>query len=568
MMNSTINSLHIKGKGGRPLSFEDYTNIQGIITYARNRLDNKRYEHPSCAEYGITPVVLDSLIEGYRQRRNVADKQDFEDLQELLYDALYIHPNPAVQQFIANRYKFIYLDEFQDTSQIQYAVLKWYAVNYLDCNKGVTNTGKIIALGDDDQCIYGWRGSDIDIITWQFEQDFKPTVNQLTVNYRCPANILKPIIPSINKNQKRHTKGMRAHKDGGEMYAYSFFDNKSMITRLMKDITEDIKNGMNIVILCRTNFDGMIPAFTLEQQHKFDFSISGDNMTLNSALPRTIFRCASLFTERSTGAVKSTLELLVGRSFAWRIKEMMIALQNDKESIFTVDMKDIEHSIPSKEFLDLIMTLRMYRQDGKDIEGLKYLYSYLITNVYNRDNSYCENARAYIEVLLYIIDTNNFESVWDFCEVVQEYSDNLQLRINKPKVPIQIATVHEYKGKERDSVYIWNDSQGVFPSSKCDIKNIEEFEEERRVHYIAWTRAKKKLTVYTKAGSKGMFLGEADVDVKSGEQIGGNMSTPLKSNGVALGTPDLDEIPWEIDRLVPDDTWEKDGVIEDILPLR
>lgn len=564
MLNASIRSLKIRGKSGRELYFDDYSNIQSIVTYARNRLDNKKYNHPLCGEYGLTPTVLDCLIENYRQRRNVADKQDFEDLQELLYDALYVNVNPAVQQFIANRYKFIYLDEFQDTSQIQYSILKWYGVNYLDCNKGASDRGKIIALGDDDQCIYSWRGSDIDIITWQFEQDFRPVVNQLTVNYRCPANILKPIIPSINKNEKRHVKGMSAYKDGGEIYAYSFHDNKSMIVRLMKDIVSDIQDDMNVVILCRTNFDGMIPAFTLEQQHKFDFSISGENMTLNSALPRTIFRCSSLFTERTTSAVGSTLELLVNdKRLAWRLKEMMIAMKNDKQSIFTVDMDDIKHSIPKQEFIDLIETLRMYREQGNDMDGLKYIYSYLITEVYNRDNSYCENARAYIEVLLYIIDSNNFTSVWDFCEKVQEYSDNLQLRVGKPKVPIQITTVHEYKGKERDSVYIWNDSKDVFPSSKCDIGNIEELEEERRVHYIAWTRAKKKLTIYTKTGNKGMFLQEATVDVKVGETIGGTMNSQLHSNGIQLDN----EIPWDIDKNVPDDTWNTDDINADILPF-
>jgi DNA helicase-2/ATP-dependent DNA helicase PcrA len=331
------------------------------------------------------------------------------------------------------------------------------------------------------------------------------------------------VISSIEKNKNRHKKLLRSYKEGGEMYAYSFHDNKSMINRLMKDITEDMQNNMNVVILCRTNFDGMIPAFTLEQQHKFDFSISGENMTLNSALPRSIFRCASLFTERSTNAVKSTLELLAGRNSAWTIKELVYTMQNDKSSIFTMDFDDIKYSVP--QLADLIGVLRHYRENNSDMEGLKYLYSYMLTEVYAGDNSYCENARAYIEVLLHIIDTNRFDTVFDFCDKVQEYSDNLQLRVNKPKVPIQIATVHEYKGKERDSVYIWNDSMGVFPASKADMKEQEEMEEERRVHYIAWTRAKKKLTVYTKKDNRGIFLNETTVEVVSGESIGGSLSS-------------------------------------------
>ena len=520
MIKKTADSLRIRHKNGKNLTQEDYFHIQGIITYARNRLDNKRYDNPACEEYGITPIILDSLIDGYKKRRDVENKHDFEDLQELLYDALYTNPNPAVQKFISERYNYIYLDEFQDTSQIQYAILKWYGVNYLSQNTGSAR-GKMVAVGDDDQAIYSWRGSDVDIITWQFEQDFSPVVNQLTTNYRCPNNILEPVINSIVLNKKRHIKELKSSREGGEMYAYSFADNRGMIMRLMNDIEEDLQKGYNIVILCRTNFDGMIPAFTLEQQHRFDFSISGTNMTLNSALPRSIFRCASLFTERSTNAVRQSLELLVGRQNAWKIKEFVYVLQNDKESIFTIDLEDIKFSVP---FLyDLISTLREYRDRNEDIEGLKYLYNYMMTEVYQGDSTYCENARAYIELLLVIIDTHNFENVFDFCEKIQEYSDNLVLRVGKTKVPIQIATVHEYKGKERDSVYIWNDSTDIFPSKRADLSNDEELEEERRVHYIAWTRAKKKLTVYAKRGQQGRFLIECKTDVKNGEIIGGRI---------------------------------------------
>lgn len=520
MIKKTADSLRIRHKNGKNLTQEDYYQIQGIITYARNRLDNKRYDNPACEEYGITPIILDSLIDGYKKRRDVENKHDFEDLQELLYDALYTNPNPAVQKFISERYNYIYLDEFQDTSQIQYAILKWYGVNYLSQNTGSAR-GKIVAVGDPQQCIYTWRGSDNDIIEWQFTQDFNPTENCLSTNYRCPSNILNPVIPSIKNNKTKHEIPLKSSRDGGEMYAYSFADNRGMIMRLMNDIEDDLQKGYNIVILCRTNFDGMIPAFTLEQQHRFDFSISGTNMTLNSALPRSIFRCVSLFTERSTNAVRQSLELLVGRQNAWKIKEFVYVLQNDKESIFTIDLDDIKFSVP---FLyDLISTLREYRDRNEDIEGLKYLYNYMMTEVYQGDSTYCENARAYIELLLVIIDTHNFDNVFDFCEKIQEYSDNLVLRVGKPKVPIQIATVHEYKGKERDSVYIWNDSTDIFPSKRADLSNEEELEEERRVHYIAWTRAKKKLTVYAKRGQQGRFLIECKTDVKNGEIIGGKI---------------------------------------------
>ena len=230
---------------------------------------------------------------------------DFEDLQELLYKYLYVTPNKAVQDFVAGRYKYIYLDEFQDTSQIQYAILKFYARGRLVFNKE-TKAGyeepifdglytpfedrdkRIIALGDDDQCIYSWRGSDIRIISEWFERDFKPTVTQLTVNYRCPENILKPVIPSIEKNKFRHQKPLVSYNKGGEFNIYSSDDVFFMLEDMCKKITEDVEKGLSVAIICRTNYDGVLPALYLEMLHKFKFSVSGVNMTLNTALPKKL----------------------------------------------------------------------------------------------------------------------------------------------------------------------------------------------------------------------------------------------------------------------------------------
>ena len=114
-------------------------------------------------------------------------------------------------------------------------------------------------------------------------------------------------------------------------------------------------------------------------------------------------------------------------------------------------------------------------------------------------------------MLLLIIDSHDFTDVYDFREYIDEINERLKGRIGKSNVGVQVATVHESKGKEWDSVYIWNDSEGSFPSSQCDMDNQEQVEEERRIHYIAWTRARKKLTVLAKVGRLSPFIKEAGV---------------------------------------------------------
>ena len=92
---------------------------------------------------------------------------------------------------------------------------------------------------------------------------------------------------------------------------------------------------------------------------------------------------------------------------------------------------------------------------------------------------------------------------------MDDLNERLQARVGK-NYGISISTVHEFKGKERDSIYVWNDSEGVFPSPKTDLKELSQVEEERRVHYIACTRARCKSTIYSLMGSTGMFLNEMD----------------------------------------------------------
>ena len=765
-------------RDGNPLTNEDYQIINSVIVYYRGRLDDKKYQHPNAREYGLTPSILDLVVKQYASLRQIEGVMDFEEIQELLYQYLYVTPNKAVQDFVANRFKFMYVDEFQDTSQMQYAILKYYARGHQKqnilgvCKEEVSYTGeetkgKFVVIGDPSQCftadtnftvqcrnsfldgseqvdpnndfsvdhkyfekdykewksngsnkvfwadsgwfetaedieegmlltgfsddvnngytmvtgvkrhkysgcvvsfigynnerkisvtpeheffeyvgdcitnikkpyviffydkdddnfrevhqlvdnwgthyfgtceqvfsyidgaklesvefyynfddnyyktiraidirkdtilairsgsdgavynsvvdahykiiiedydgfvydintsdhiilpnsslvshncIYSFKGSDKEIICSTFDEDFMPTHTALSYNYRCPSNILNPIVPSIHINPEGSKQSINAYNEGGIFHAYNFSSMQNMIKKLQEDLDEDMSNGMKSAILCRTNFDGLIPAFVLESRKIYNFSISGKNMTLNSPLPRKLIGVTSLFTERATPSVRTTLEMFVPRFDHWKVKQLVDTMKNNNMNIWQVPIEDIDYSIPN--LVDMIESLKgimmpdgQVRDKEKELEALKFIYFWLTVNTFSGDNSYCMSARAYIDCLLYILDTNEFKSVYEFLEELDEIDDRLNGRIDKKKVDIEIATVHEFKGKERDSVYVWNDSENVFPSSKCDLVIVDQVEEERRVHYIACTRAKKKSSIYSLIGKEGMFANEMD----------------------------------------------------------
>lgn len=528
-LKKAVDTCNIK-RDGNPLSKEDYNIISGILIYYRGRLDQSKYEHPSASDYGLTPTMLDMVARQFALNRQAQGIMDFEEVMEVLYKYLYLQPNAAVQDFISNRYNYIYIDEFQDTSQMAYAILKFYLRGKLALNNnnavsedllynGVSTLGKAIFVGDISQCIYSFRGSDSTILGESVLADFNPSITALSVNWRCPSNILNPVVQSIYHNEDSAKQVIKSAKEGGVFNALKYPSVKAMCEALKEGILQDLASYHSIAIICRTNFDGLIPALMLESDGTFNFSISGENMTLTSALPRNLVGVACLFTERTSNAVKQALEWVAGRQGYWEVKALMEVLKTNKVSVWQLPEEDLNYSC--KSLTPFITAMRkIFMADGVrhadlEVEALKAVYMYLYNEVFAYDSLYNMNARAIIESLMHILDSNNFNSVHEYLEEISFLGDKLTARIKKSGATIKIVTVHEAKGKEYDSVYVWNDSDGIFPTNKCDLQNKSQVAEERRVHYIACTRAKQKLSVLALSGKLGIFAKEMDCEFKS-----------------------------------------------------
>lgn len=494
----TCEKYRISNKSSGYMSNEDYKIIEGIFTYCRNWLDNTKYNHPEFDTYSLTPTIIDSMLYDMKESRRKLNVVDFEDSQEIMYQTL--KSNTAFQDLVASRYSIIYIDEFQDTSQIQYAILKYYF-------KGAK---KVVAFGDDDQTIYTWRGSDINIITKDFIQDYKPAIQKLDINFRCPSNILEPIIPSIMKNENRHYKELKSYIQGGILEIISDREVMGFAERMLESIIEDMRNERTVAILTRTNYDGLIPAFLIQLQRKFNYSISSEAMTANSALPRSILNLASLYTERTSLRVQQALDMITPKNGKYSTRKFYDAIKStSNKNIWNVPINDIKHSAPL--ISDVIEMLRQVKEESGELMSFIRLLHYVKMTNFLGDSEYSKGARNFIDLLFIILSIREYSSVAEFMMHFRELNQEVGAHVKNTKgARVHIGTVHEAKGKEWDSVYIWNDVEGVFPSSKTG-ESVEDYEEERRVHYIAWTRAKEKLTVLTIAGSESPFLLECDI---------------------------------------------------------
>lgn len=478
---------------------DEVSDFSCIVAYARNRLDNKKYEHPLMEEFNMDAFMLDAVLIECKRLRRASGKMDFEDMQEMLLEGIEI--NPAVKQYVESRYDFIYVDEFQDTSQLQYKLLRYY----FDAAK------RKIAIGDDDQTIYSWRGSDSAIINYKFEEDYKPVIRQLTMNYRCAKNILDAVIPSIEQNTGRHEKKLRGCRPNGDLLVIDSGD----VNHLLGSVKRDLAEGMDVAILARTNLDLLIPAILLEIEGGLDFQLS-KTVSLSNRIPRQVFGLMDLVTKRFTEGFEETLKMFVPVYNHYEVEKLDGILRaNKSKSIFNIDKEDIYYSIPT--LAPMLINLRIAKEVS-DVNAYIFLLDMMIKNVYVGKTVYAQKARDFVLFIKrLILDHEKLKDLSMF-ELDILFNSELPSRFNirtnlKAVTRVKLTTVHDAKGKEWDSVAIWNNTKGSFPNTvgSRDL-TPEEYEEERRVHYIAWTRCRKKLVVYTEAGRKGDFLLECNLD--------------------------------------------------------
>lgn len=515
--------------GYRPLTVDDYVEIQTLLSYVQNRLDSSRYEHPIAEDFEFGQTDIELLLDAFRKCKVAAEVQDFDDLEYLLLNGYSRYP--AVRDYVKSRYEYLFIDEFQDVSQLQYEVFR----PYFEGAKG------FICLGDDDQCIYSWRGSDVRLISGVFEKDWPVSVYHLSTNYRCGTNILQAVVPSIEQNTVRHDKKLQSAVPGGEIVVHM-----QNCLGSLTDCFTGPREG-SLAILGRTNSDLLIP-FMRAVQCGCPVLAASKGISFTRSYPKVVFGLTELVSKRYTAEFSRYLRVFASGARSYEVTKLCDVLANDPTlSLFTIDQSDVRYSAPS-----LASVVRTLQTVGKDNPKECYiaLLKLFDEKLSDSDSLYATECSRFVRYVLSLLKTEPLKSadfgIWCnfFFTVLPASLKNAQQAASNPAVMssktngcITFMTVHEAKGKEWDTVLLWNDFYGCFPSvqSTASVKgSIEKsgwdssgmlkggpgpgepdekvdltFEEERRVHYIAWTRARRKLIVFTDPTRlKGSFLKE------------------------------------------------------------
>ena len=490
----------LKNKGLDPKSYSPNAIRNQISSCKNEMMSYQEYEKFAIGDY---EKVVYEVFKEYEQTLKNNNSIDFDDL--LLLPIRLFKEHPQVLENYQERFQYVLIDEYQDTNEVQYILSKMICAKYKN----------ICCVGDEDQSIYSFRGANYKNIL-NFEKDYpNAKVIKLEQNYRSTTTILDAANDVIRHNKDRKNKVLWSDKGKGDKISYyrafNGIDEAQYVSREIKNLINNGIEYQNIAILYRTNAQ----SHTMEEELLKDsipYKIVGGvgfysrkeikdvlaylrliyNSRDNVSLLRVINvpkrgignKTISNLIEKANIESKSIYDVIdSGKELAF--KEMVESLRKQSESLTLTDLVD--------RILDVTGIKKEY-EDEKTLEADIRL----------------ENLEELKTVTRTFEEREGVVSLEDFLLEVSLVTDVNEY--DKDPNKVSLMTVHSVKGLEFDYVFIIGLEEGLFPHVNS-ILNENELEEERRLCYVAITRAKEKL-YFVNARSR-MLFGQETANVAS-----------------------------------------------------
>ncbi len=438
---------------------------------------------------------------------------DFDDLLLLTYKIL--NENPDLAREISNKYQYIMVDEYQDTNEIQLLLLKKLCLNH----------NNICVVGDDDQSIYGFRGANHKNIL-EFEKDFNAKIIKLELNYRSTNQILNAANNLISFNKNRYNKKLiSAIGDGKEVEVIESYNESAEAENIAKRVKKLINQGVSpneIAILYRINA----------------LSRSIEDGLRSHGIPYKLVGGMKFYEREEIKDLISYLRLIINLNDDYSFKRVV---NKPRRGIGKTTISKLEEAKGDKSFIKFIKEDNLNFLSKKAAKTLKEFALMIETFSKLPLDELPEAIEEAIELSTSYKDEDKKRNVEEFYGMMREKKDlslreflnELSLESDQDKIAdslINVMTIHASKGLEFEHIFVIGMEEGFFPLNDADI------EEERRLAYVAITRAKKELTLsYVKSRflrgvrsnvTKSRFLTEAGL-IK-GERVNLNNSNGLK----------------------------------------
>ncbi|SHJ97134.1 ATP-dependent helicase [Tepidibacter formicigenes] len=460
--------------------------INGVI----NEISLLKNELININEFTSNIISKEEFFKLYNMYENYKEdmkKVDFDDMLIHTYNLL--KENENILNIIRRKYKYILIDEFQDINKVQFEVLKLIA-------KPLEN---IFVVGDEDQSIYGFRGARPDFLL-EFEKYFSNVKNiLLDVNYRSTDNIIKKSNKLISKNEKRYEKHIKGVKVKGDNIVFINPDDSEEEAKKIGSLILESINKFNLkysdfAIIYRTNIQSraLIDVF---MDMNIPFMVRD---TVVSIYDHWIAKDINSYLKVSIdNTLKEEFSRIINKPFRYISKESIKIAMADGDFLNNIKTKCNLKPWQIKTIEDLEYDLSYIRNlSAKD--AISYIRTSLEYDRYLID--YCEKRKIKITGLFEILNeiegsASNFKNIYDYLNHIEKVKEEiLNQRKEYYKDRVVLTTIHSSKGLEFKNVFIAGAIEGVIPHDKS-IEENNDIEEERRLFYVAMTRAMDKLYI-------------------------------------------------------------------------
>ncbi|RYE05740.1 MAG: ATP-dependent DNA helicase PcrA [Rickettsiaceae bacterium] len=462
--------------------------------------------HELTEDYLSSPSkkIAKTIYLEYQQQLEISNVVDFGDL--LVYNNELLLKNPHLLHYYQNKFKYILIDEYQDTNTVQYNWARMLAGHFKN----------ICCVGDDDQSIYSWRGAEVTNIL-RFENDFpNAKIIKLEQNYRSSSQILTAASNLISHNKHRHSKVLWTDKvEGEKIKIVSCWNDKEearfIVAEIEKTLIGGIYSGSQIAILVRAGF----------QTRAFE------EVFISNAIPYKIIGGLRFYERMEIRDVLAYIRIAVNKNDNLALERIINVPKRSVGSATLRLLKEqaTQSSVSILEATRHMINLKLLK--GKAAENLKKLIDQIdrwhemykstaafeVTQHILEDSGYLsalkqektEDIRGRIENINEMLRAiEEFANIEEFVQHTSLVMENDFLRSDSKGI-VNIMTLHAAKGLEFAMVFLPGWEEGIFPHQKSITEEGEKgLEEERRIAYVGITRAKKDLYI-TFAESRWMF---------------------------------------------------------------
>lgn len=484
------------------------------ISYVKNELMDKR-DFKSEVLTNDEFIKVYNFYEEYKQQMN---KIDFDDMLIKTYELL--KNNKAALDRVRSVYRYILVDEFQDINKVQFEALKLIA----------NPSNNIFVVGDEDQSIYGFRGSRPDFLL-EFEEYFSNTKKVLLdINYRSKGEIINIANRLIEKNTNRYEKVIKCGQGNGAKVNYiSPEDSEEEAVYIAKDIKnkvqEDYTEYTDFAVIYRTNIQSraLVDVF---MDMRIPFVVKDSIVTIYDHWAAQDI-LAYLRIGVNPNSNKDWIRI-INKPFRYISKDNLNLIKDEPDFINSLINKCDLHPKQVKTINDLDIDIS-YVKGLNPKNAISYIRTTLDYDRYILD--YCANRKIKTNGLIEIL--NELESSATNSKTIQEYLEHIERvkseivdnKNNKETDGVIFTTMHSAKGLEFKNVYIIGANEGTIPHEKSyeiddEEKKNDQIEEERRLMYVAITRAEENICIsspinkYGKRVSKSRFVEDIKAPTK------------------------------------------------------